>query len=405
MQPGSDKTVLVCLDGHFIRVNKQKVYCEPSTIPSFFQNYRAVWPNVKVLARMVEVDTPPANTPMVEDEGIEFITVPDFYGPSGFVKRLPLLRQVAKDAIQQANTVIMRVSGLLSNPLWRELRSANRPYGVEVINDPYDNMAPGSVNHPLRPILRIWWPYILRQQCYHAAAATYVTETALQNRYPGGPATYTSWFSDVTVASEAFVDMPRQFKTPPSPFKIVFIGSLSQLYKAPEVLIEAIGKCVQAGANVQLTIIGQGQYREQLEQQTQSLDIQDKVHFTGRIAAGDPVRALLDQADLFVLPSRQEGLPRAMVEAMARALPCIGSTVGGIPELLAADDLVPPADADALTQKIREVMADPARLEKMSAQNLKKANQYRLEILSERREAFYQKLNEITRAWFQAQPR
>ena len=109
--------------------------------------------------------------------------------------------------------------------------------------------------------------------------------------------------------------------------------------------------------------------------------------------------AQLDLADLFVLPSYQEGLPRAMVEAMARSLPCIGSTVGGIPELLQPEDMVPPGDAVALANKIREVVTDRDRMARMSARNLEKAKDYRNEVLQERRNEFYRYVREQTEAW------
>jgi glycosyltransferase involved in cell wall biosynthesis len=110
------------------------------------------------------------------------------------------------------------------------------------------------------------------------------------------------------------------------------------------------------------------------------------------------VRAELDAADLFALPSRQEGLPRAMVEAMARGLPCLGSTVGGIPELLPAEDMVPPGDARALARKIREMVTAPGRMALMSARNLEKARGYREEALAGRRQAFYRHVREMTEA-------
>jgi L-malate glycosyltransferase len=122
------------------------------------------------------------------------------------------------------------------------------------------------------------------------------------------------------------------------------------------------------------------------------------VHFRGNLPSGQAVRAALDAADIFVLPSRQEGLPRALVEAMARALPCIGSTIGGIPELLPPADLVPPGDAEALAAKIREVAADPARRARMSAANLAKAGDYREAELHDRRVAFYRELRARTEA-------
>jgi glycosyltransferase involved in cell wall biosynthesis len=115
------------------------------------------------------------------------------------------------------------------------------------------------------------------------------------------------------------------------------------------------------------------------------------------------VRDELDQADLFILASYQEGLPRAMIEAMARALPCIGSTVGGIPELLAPEDIVPPGDVAALSAKIREVVTNPERMARMSARNLEKAKEYTNEILRERQIAFYNYVRKSTQDWLNAQ--
>lgn len=85
---------------------------------------------------------------------------------------------------------------------------------------------------------------------------------------------------------------------------------------------------------LELRFIGDGGYRSTLTKMASDQGIADRVKFLGWLAAGPAVRAELDRADLFVLPSRTEGLPRALVEAMARGLPCIGSTAGGIPELL-----------------------------------------------------------------------
>jgi glycosyltransferase involved in cell wall biosynthesis len=127
--------------------------------------------------------------------------------------------------------------------------------------------------------------------------------------------------------------------------------------------------------------------------------VADRVTFRGQLPAGPEVRAELDQADVFLLPSRTEGLPRALVEAMARGLPCVGSTVGGIPELLPAEDMVPPGDAGALASKIREVVTDPARMARMSERNLRAAQDYRQDVLQPRRDAFYRHVRERTEAW------
>ncbi len=84
---------------------------------------------------------------------------------------------------------------------------------------------------------------------------------------------------------------------------------------------------------------------------------------------------------------------------MAQGLPCIASTVGGIPELLPSEDLVPPDNVAALADKIREVVTDPQRMNRMSARNLEKAKSYREETLRDRRNGFYRYLCEKTQAW------
>ena len=84
---------------------------------------------------------------------------------------------------------------------------------------------------------------------------------------------------------------------------------------------------------------------------------------------------------------------------MARGLPCISSTVGGIPELLDAEDLVPPGDALALARKIREVITEPGRMDRMSSRNLEKCQQFREDALKQRRLVFYRYLKNQTEVW------
>jgi glycosyltransferase involved in cell wall biosynthesis len=88
-----------------------------------------------------------------------------------------------------------------------------------------------------------------------------------------------------------------------------------------------------------------------------------------------------------------------MVEAMARALPCIGSKVGGVPELLPMEDLVIPGDVTELATKIQEIVTNPDRMAQMSIQNLAKAQEYRDEVLAVQRTNFYQSVREHTEKW------
>jgi len=180
---------------------------------------------------------------------------------------------------------------------------------------------------------------------------------------------------------------------------------LAQLYKAPDVLIDAVAACVHEGLDLKLVLVGDGKHRSELQARVSTLGLGERVTFLGQLPAGDAIRSQLDQADLFVLPSRQEGLPRAMIEAMARALPCIGSTIGGIPELLSPEDMVPPNNVPALARKIREVINAPTRMARMSERNLETAKKYQNDVLQQRRITFYEHVRRCTQEYLGSQGR
>jgi glycosyltransferase involved in cell wall biosynthesis len=85
-----------------------------------------------------------------------------------------------------------------------------------------------------------------------------------------------------------------------------------------------------------------------------------------------------------------------MLEAMARGLPCLGSAIGGIPELLHEEDLVAPDSPAALARAIAEIFSCQEKVERMSARNLAKAAGYSTVLLASRRREFYRAVKELT---------
>jgi glycosyltransferase involved in cell wall biosynthesis len=319
------------------------------------------------------------------------VPVPYFIGPWEFIKNYANVRKAVNRVALDAEAVILRIPCTIGTEVRGSLPS-RRPYAVEVVADSYDSLAPGSIRHPLRPLFRWWFPRVLKQQCLEAMAAAYVTKEALQRRYPCP--NFSVGLSDVQLPEEALVSKPRPLREAIGTCTLIFVGTMAQLYKAPDVLIKAVAVCVQEGLDIKLILLGDGLYRAELEALAATLGLGQRVGFQGLLPTSEAVREELDRADIFVLPSHQEGLPKAMVEAMARSLPCIGSTVGGIPELLASEDLVPPGDVTALASKIREVATNPERMARMSARNLQKAKDYTDEVLSEQRKEFYRYVRE-----------
>ena len=139
--------------------------------------------------------------------------------------------------------------------------------------------------------------------------------------------------------------------------------------------------------------------REFHESAARSLGIDDRVTFAGVVRSGDAVLRLLDDGDIFALPSLTEGLPRALLEAMSRALPCVGSDVGGIPELLPPDCLAPARDSLALAERLVSLLSSPDRLTELSERNLLLARSYEWSRTNAARVDFYRRIRGVTERW------
>lgn len=394
--------VVVAVEHRFDRTPDGAVWTQTGFAHSYWSRYLDVFDEVTVLARVRDVPTIPLGWIRADGERVSLAPVPYYLGPWQYLLKASQVQRAARDAINGNDAVIL-YSSQIANCVEPRLRQTGHPYGLYVIADPYDVFAPGSVKSPLRPFLRWWFPRQLRRQCVHATAAAYITERSLQRRYPPGSETFSTYYSMAELLDKTCVSVPRSPQPADSPLTLIAVGTLAQLYKAPDAAIEAVAICVREGLDIKLVWVGDGKHRAEMEALVASRGLGERVCFRGQLTAGDAVRAELNRADLFIMPSYQEGLPRAMVEAMAQALPCIGSTVGGIPELLASEDLVPPGDAAALANKIREVVTDRDRMARMSARNLNKAKEYTDEVLRERRIAFYRYLREKTEAWVKRQ--
>jgi len=385
--------LLIVFDHRFQRRPDGVVFSTKSYGHSFFaKRYLQVFDAVTLLTRVAPA-APGLDGEPTEGPGVTIASLGDWQGPLGMVRAWQPIRRELDRQLQAADAVLLIAPGMLAALAHRRLRRTGRPYGIEVVSDPYDAMAPASMEHPLRPVLRWMATRQLQRLCAGAAAASYVTRETLQRRYPC-PA-YSVGVSDVELPALAFAAAPRTseaFATRPT---IVTVGTMAQVYKGQDVLIDAVAACGRDGLAVRLVLVGDGRHRTELEARAAAVP-DAQIEFVGALPAGEPIRRMLDAADLFVLPSRTEGLPRAMVEAMARGLPCLGSAVGGIPELLPAADLVPAGDAAALARAIGDVLRDGERRARMSAGNFDVARRYREDLLAAERRGFYDELRRVS---------
>jgi glycosyltransferase involved in cell wall biosynthesis len=153
---------------------------------------------------------------------------------------------------------------------------------------------------------------------------------------------------------------------PPEAFVIAGIGRLVPI-KGFDLLVDALAEIVARVPETHLLLIGDGAERDTLEARAAELGVADRLHITGSVT---DVIGRLAGADVLAAPSRNEGMGRVLVEAMALGLPVVGTRVGGIADVIVDNEcglLVPAEDAGALATALIELGIDPPLRTKLGA--------------------------------------
>jgi glycosyltransferase involved in cell wall biosynthesis len=155
---------------------------------------------------------------------------------------------------------------------------------------------------------------------------------------------------------------------PPAKHTLLSVGRLCEA-KDQLTLLRAIKRLTQKGVDVRLGLIGDGELSQLLNDKVTELELGRRVELLGSQSS---VERILPHADLFVLSSRREGLPMALLEAMACGLPIVSTAVGGIPEVVkdgVHGCLVPPETDEVLAERIGALLGQPDVMSRMSAAN------------------------------------
>ncbi|MFN3649700.1 MAG: glycosyltransferase family 4 protein [Armatimonadota bacterium] len=141
---------------------------------------------------------------------------------------------------------------------------------------------------------------------------------------------------------------------------VTYVGNLVP-EKGPDVLVEAAGALAAAGKPVpQIALVGDGPLRPSLEARVRELGLESRVRFHGR-QPYEQIPTWISAGDLLCLPSRREGCPNVVLEALASGRPVVASMVGGVPELLSrGNGLLVPADRPkVLAAALTDVLSRP----------------------------------------------
>jgi glycosyltransferase involved in cell wall biosynthesis len=182
--------------------------------------------------------------------------------------------------------------------------------------------------------------------------------------------------------ARAALGLPREA------YVVAALGRLVPI-KGFDLLVEALPAVAAALPSTRLLIIGDGPLRRAFEARAEALGIASRLTITG---ARSDVPALLAAADVLVAPSRNEGMGRAIVEAMALGVPVIGAAVGGIPTVIVDGEsgrLVEPERPTAIARALIELGVDPILRAKLGEAAAERAMEFSTAVSGARLVALY----------------
>lgn len=326
---------------------------------------------------------------------IEFLFLPSLTNPANRFSGLKIARAKLEAAIRECDGVIARVpseNGYLAADIAQKL---NKPWLAEVVGCAWDcHWNYGSI------LGKCVAPFSLRKMKATVARspfALYVTERFLQERYP----TFgiTAGVSNVVLPdldSQILDKRIQRIAANKPPFTIGLIGYIGSKIKGVHVALRALKERRADLPEFHFEIVGGGDASPWVALAAE-YGLADRVTFKGLVKSGQPIFDWLEAVDLYIQPSFQEGLPRATVEALSRACPALGSTAGGMDELLPQDCLHQPGDHRILGQQFVKFINDHAWQTNAAKTNFENAKRYQKEILDQKRADLFGKFAAATR--------
>jgi len=374
---------------HVFVTKDGKVYANSFSY-QVLKRYVDVFSDVTVLARHRDVpEDELIDLPLANGEGVSFIFLESIASFCSFFGLRQRHEKQIQKIVKEHDAVIARVPSELGLMTAKVAEQMQKPYMLEVVGCAWDALwnFGGWKAKVYAPVLYAK----TRQAIKKADYISYVTERFLQKRYPSSTKARTIGISDVQLPDlDEKILSRRVEKIETMGAKRVFgtIGNLNVGYKGIGVAIKALADVKHGSNDFEYHVLGGGdptEYRELAEK----LGIGDKVFFDGVRSEGKKVYAWLDTLDVYLQPSFQEGLPRALVEAMSRGCPAIGSSVGGIPELLDEKMIFEHENPKQFTDIIKILINDKQLMIDTAKYNFNKAREYQKSLLDEKRIAFW----------------
>lgn len=380
--------LVVLLEHHFYIDENKNIWCDRVVNYNYFKRYLHVFEDVLVIARGKQVNKVKEGAMIASGKGVEFAIIPDFYGVKEFIFKIKKIREITKKCIDNCDCILLRTPSILSICLYDIFKKSSKPIGLEMC------MAANKMFLSSNCFLRGMNYYIdkyVKYMCMDVDGVAYVTQSVLQSKYPckkiNGQEGFTATYSSIDLNDDFFYNRTKYENNKCR--KMIHVGYMDDNRKGQDIAVKTLHELRKKGMDIELTLIGDGNSRIMIEELVSNMNLEKYVKFEGAVNEKKVIRNKLIDADVFILPTQSEGLPRSIIEAMAVGLPCVASNVDGIPELLEKKYLVDDFNPKKYAEKIRDILESEDDYLRISKNNYKKALTFRKYIMDSNRKEFY----------------
>ena len=297
------------------------------------------------------------------------------------------------ESICKTDMVVLRAPSYVACQVAGVARKLKKMCYAEVVGCAWD----AHWNHSLKGrIVALYMFLKMKQVVKNADYALYVTNEFLQNRYPtNGKNIGVSNVKIAKITDEVVHKRLEKIKNADKKnITLMTSAAVNVKYKGQEYVIKAIKELKKSGINVTYKLAGGGS-KDRLLNIAKKYGVENNIVFLGNLSR-DEVFKNLDETDIYVQPSLQEGLPRAVVEALSRGCICIGAKTGGIPELLQERFVLRRKNVKDIVNAIKNI-CENEDWETIVKENFEKAREYEETQLDKKRNDFYELIKEETK--------
>lgn len=370
---------------------KNRYYTSGGLTNDYLQRYMEFFESITMVTRMENLTNADDISKLSESsgKGINFKCVSNMS-----IKSLinGSMRKRIRSILEETDFAIIRLPSFIGIIACMECNKLKKPYLIEMVASPFCALwYYGKIHYKfIAPFYALANKWLIKK----AKNVIYVTREYLQRNYPN----YNNsiGISDVVIRPTVRSILQKKYDridsyTNRTIYQIGLIGSMNVKFKGHDIAIKSASILRKKGIRVELHFLGKcnENNKKRLTRLATVEKVADAVVIDGTLPGGDAVNEWIDKKDFIILPSKAEGLPRSLIEAMNRASICIGTTAGGIPELLDSDCIMKKNNAESLAHIIERLANNKERMKDITKRNAIFSREYCHKVLANKRKAFF----------------